>query len=108
MGKQADLAGADKKAPTSVDVVQQKLALLDPKRQFLVASLNMGWQLAGAVLIPVAIGVKLDDKFDTRPSYTLAALVLAIGGASVIVWNTIKQVRREQAEAEMKEKNSAK
>lgn len=82
------------------DVVQSRLSSLSPKRQFVDAAMNMGWQLAGAVLIPVIIGVKLDDRYDTTPSYTLAALVLACGGAITIVWNTIKRVNAEQAEAE--------
>lgn len=82
------------------DVVQRRLSALSPKRQFIDAAMNMGWQLAGAVLIPVIFGVKLDDHFHTEPSYTLAALVLATGGASAVVWNTIKRVNAEQAEAE--------
>ncbi|MEI7632235.1 MAG: AtpZ/AtpI family protein [bacterium] len=81
------------------DVVQSRLSAFSPKKQFMIVAMNMGWQLAGAVLIPVIAGVKLDDHFNTRPSYTLAALVLACGGASAIVWNTIKQVNIDQDKA---------
>lgn len=79
------------------DVVQSRLSALSPKRQFVEAAMNMGWQLAGTVLIPVIIGVKLDDHFKTNPSYTLGALVLACGGAVMVVSNVIKKVNQEQA-----------
>ena len=94
---------------TDEDVIQKRLATLSAKRQFVGASVSMGWQMAGAVLIPVIIGVKLDDHFHSSPSYTLAALVLACGGAIAIVSNTIKQVGRDQAAADSpktKEKSS--
>ena len=82
-------AAADKSVTTTGDdVIQRRLATLNAKRQFMGAAVGMGWQLAGAVLIPVIAGVKLDDHFHTTPSYTLAALVLACGGAVAIVGNT--------------------
>lgn len=90
------------------DVVQRRLSSYSPKRQFVEAAMNMGWQLAGAVLIPVIIGVKLDDHFHTTPSYTLAALVLACAGAIAIISGTIKQVNLEQAEQEAKVKKNVK
>ena len=82
------------------DVVQARLSSLGPKRQFMDAAMNMGWQLAGAVLIPVIIGVKLDDHFHTTPSYTLAALVLACAGAIAVVSSTIKRVSAETNDSE--------
>lgn len=80
------------------DIVQGRLSALSAKRQFISTAMNMGWQLAGAVLLPVIIGVKLDDHFKTTPSYTLVSLFLACGGAVGIVWGTIKQVGEDQAE----------
>lgn len=57
----------------------------------------MGWQLAFSVLVPVIVGVKLDDRFNTSPSYTLAALVLAAGGACLVIWKTLKQTEVKQS-----------
>lgn len=93
---------AKKKLTTTDDVVQRKLAALGPKQQFLSAAMNMGWQLGGVVLIPVIIGVKLDDRFHSSPSYTLAALVIASGGAIAVVRNVISQVVKEQKEQDDK------
>ncbi len=84
-------------APVAQDNIERSLAVLTAKQQFLSASMSMGWQLAGMVLIPVIIGVKLDEHFSSSPSYTLAALVLAVGGAVLIIRKTIKQVDQEQA-----------
>ena len=83
-------------APVAQDDIERSLAVLSAKQQFVSSSMSMGWQMAGMVLIPVIIGVKLDDRFDSTPSYTLAALVLAIGGAIMIVNKTIKSVNKEQ------------
>ncbi|HSW37080.1 MAG TPA: AtpZ/AtpI family protein [Candidatus Saccharimonadales bacterium] len=87
-------------APVVQDELDRSLAVFAARKQFLSAAMNMGWQLAGAVIIPVIIGVKLDDHFRTTPSYTLAALFLAAGGVVMIVRSTINQVRREQANTE--------
>jgi hypothetical protein len=71
-------------------------AIMTAKQQFVGAAMDMGWRLALTVVIPVIVGVKLDDRFHTTPSYTLTALFIAVGGASVVIWQTIKQVNKEQ------------
>ncbi|HSX24195.1 MAG TPA: AtpZ/AtpI family protein [Candidatus Saccharimonadales bacterium] len=85
--------------PVAQDNLDRDLAVFAARKQFMSAAMNMGWQLAFMILVPVVVGVKLDDHFRTAPSYTLGALVLAIGGAVWIVGSTIKQVNREQADA---------
>ena len=90
--------------PVAQDELGRSLAVLTARKQFLTAAMSMGWQLACMVIIPVVIGVKLDERFGSTPSYTLAALMLAAGGVVAIVWNTIKQVAREQAQADKEEK----
>jgi F0F1-type ATP synthase assembly protein I len=105
MGKKAAKDVTNKGASTSEDIVVQSLTAFNAKRQFVVSTVNMGWQLAGVVLIPVIIGVKLDQRFDASPSYTLAALVIAVGGAIMVIKNTIDEVNKEQQEADRKEKS---
>ncbi len=83
------------KAP-STDQIDQYLAGVAAKKDFMSASLNMGWQLAITILVPVFIGVKLDEHFHTTPSYTLAALILATGGAVFVISQNIKQVNLKQ------------
>lgn len=84
--------------------LDRSLRVFAARKQFVSAAVNMGWQLALTLIIPVIIGVKLDARFDSAPSYTLAALFLATGGVVMVVSNTIKQVNREQAENKDEEK----
>lgn len=81
-----------KRAPVAQDEIDRSLAIFAARKDFVVTTVNMGWQLAITVLVPLLIGVKLDSHFKTQPSYTLAALFLAIGMAVMVVARTIKQV----------------
>lgn len=75
--------------------IERSLAIYAAKKQFMTYALNMGWQLAITILVPVFIGVKLDQRFDSSPSYTLASLFLAVGMSIFVIANTIKQVNKE-------------
>lgn len=72
------------------------MAILSARQDFVDAALSMGWQLALTILIPVFIGVQIDKKFDSSPSYTLTALFLAIGMGGYVVAQTIKKVSVQQ------------
>lgn len=93
---------ARRKPPTTTALsdVERSTAAMQAGQQFISSSLNMGWQLALTVLVPVFIGVKVDSHYHTQPSYTLTALFLAAGGAAIVIKNTIKTVRKDQAEKE--------
>lgn len=99
MGK---AAAKSKTTTPALGDVERSTAAYQAGQQFINSSLNMGWQLALTVLVPVFVGVRLDQHFKTSPSYTLAALFLAIGGAVLVVSKTIGSVRKDQA---TKEKN---
>jgi F0F1-type ATP synthase assembly protein I len=90
-----DTAGSD---------LEQYIESLNAKQQFLGAVMSLSWRLAFTILIPVVIGVKLDQSFDSAPSYTLAGLMLAAIGGSISVWDTVKEVNATQSESD-KEKN---
>lgn len=83
--------------PVAQDELDRSLEIFAARKDFVAGAVNMGWQLALTVLVPVVIGVKLDDRFHTAPSYTLAALMLAACGASLVVWGTFKQTAVKQA-----------
>ena len=85
---------------TSIDDVEQNLAAQVAKRQFLAATSNMGWRLALTVVIPIVAGVKIDDHFNTTPSFTLLGVMIAAVAGCTAVWTTVKEVNREQAEDE--------
>jgi F0F1-type ATP synthase assembly protein I len=97
--------GAAKPKTTTVDDdLQQMMDAQVAKTQFVGATLNLSWRLALTVLIPVIAGIKLDDKFDTAPSFTLTGLMLASVGACVAIWSTVKEVNQLQAEEAKKGK----
>jgi F0F1-type ATP synthase assembly protein I len=105
MGKKAKATTNKSGNSVQDDAVQQSLNnALNAKRLFVVSTLNMGWQLAGTVIIPVFIGVKLDQRYDSNPSYTLAALVIAIFGAVLVVKSNINQVNKEMSEIDREDK----
>jgi hypothetical protein len=85
---------------TDLDDVEQKLLALNAKSQFLSATANMGFRLAVTVVIPIVAGVKLDERFNSAPSWTLTGMFIAAAAGSAAVWTTIKQVNQQQAEEE--------
>jgi F0F1-type ATP synthase assembly protein I len=62
----------------------------DTRRLFFISALNMSWQLAIAVLVPVVGGFKLDQVFNTLPGLTIIGFIMAIVGMVVIVQKQIR------------------
>jgi F0F1-type ATP synthase assembly protein I len=94
---------AAKKTTTTVDDDLQRLMDAQVARsQFVGATINLSWRLALTVIIPVLIGVKLDDKFNTSPSFVLTSLMLATVGACVAIWSTVKEINQLQADEDKK------
>lgn len=60
---------------------------------FLAMALNMTWQLAIVVLIPLVGGYKLDQHFDSSPLYTLIGLVVAISGVAAVLARVLKEAK---------------
>jgi len=94
MGK----AAATKTTTSAEADIQQAMKTLNAKQQFIGATMNLSWRLALTVIIPVVAGIKLDKHFDTSPSLTLAGFFLAVFGACLAVWGTVKEVNKLQAE----------
>lgn len=81
---------------TTIEDMERSMLVMSARQDFLDAAFSMGWQLALTILIPVFIGVQIDKRFDTSPSYTLTALFLAIGMGGYVVAQTIKKVSIKQ------------
>jgi F0F1-type ATP synthase assembly protein I len=99
MGK----AAAKLKTTTTENDAQEYIDVFAAKSKFFAATLNMGWRLALTVLIPLVAGIKLDQRFKTSPSYTLAGFMLAIAGGAIVVWKSVKEVTEEQIEMDAEE-----
>ncbi len=102
MGK---IAGRKRTTKYKGDPVLDQLAAVNARSMLIGNLISMGWRLALTVLIPLFIGVKLDKKFDTKPSITLAAFIIALFGAGLLISKTYTQMQAEQAlDAAKKEK----
>lgn len=56
-------------------------------------ALNMSWQLAAAVLVPVVAAVQLDKTLDTS-FLIFVGLGVALVGSIVVMWRTMQVANR--------------
>lgn len=61
---------------------------------FFSMALNMSWQLAVVVLIPVIGGVWLDKAFNTSHLFTFIGLGVALLGCIAVMWRTMQVANR--------------
>ena len=61
---------------------------------FFVAFLNMSWQLAIAVLVPIIGGVMLDKKLGTPHVFLFVGLALALLGTVLVLWRTMQEANK--------------
>lgn len=74
--------------------VKQNPDGVNQRRLFLVAVLDMSWQLAIVVLVPIIAGVELDKKFGTGNTLLFVGLGLAVVLSTVVMWRTIQAANR--------------
>lgn len=64
---------------------------------FLTLALNMSWQLAVVVLVPILVGVKLDKVFGTHEAFTFVGLGIAALGSLAVMWYAMQTANRMPA-----------
>jgi F0F1-type ATP synthase assembly protein I len=62
----------------------------NPRTEFLAAAMNMSWQLAAIVLVPIIGGFELDKKLHTLPVLTIAGFFVAMAGMALVVWHQLQ------------------
>ena len=77
-------------SPAPESAAQAKVDNSNPKRDFLVAAMNMSWQLAIVVLVPIIGGFELDKWLDTLPALTIAGFFMAMTGMGLVVWRQLQ------------------
>lgn len=65
-----------------------------PRQQFLVAALNMSWQLAVVVLVPIIGGVELGKKFGNPSAWTFGGLVVAFIASGAVMWRAMQAANK--------------
>ena len=83
-------------APTSNKGVQQSPSLDEARstvqRRFVQLALNMGWQLAVVVLVPVIIGAQIDNALNTTSHiFVYIGLALALLGTILVLWRSMQK-----------------
>lgn len=96
---------ADKRKPTTTaDVdIEQLVKAAEAKQRFFGATLGMSWRLIITFMVPVLIGIWIDNRYKTTPSGTLVGFMVGVGAGAMAVWSTVKEVNEIQAEDEKKE-----
>lgn len=74
----------------SVAAVGSPGSSTNPKTAFMAAALNMSWQLAVVVLVPIIGGFELDKKLHMLPLLTIVGFVLAMVGMAIVVWRQLQ------------------
>jgi F0F1-type ATP synthase assembly protein I len=60
---------------------------------FIAMALNMSWQLAIVVIIPLVGGYKLDEQFNTSPLFTLIGLLVAFAGTGLVLYRVVNEAK---------------
>lgn len=60
------------------------------QREFFAAVMDMSWQMALVVLIPIVGGFELDQKLNTLPAFTIIGFLLAMAGMALVIRRQLK------------------
>ncbi|QQS64926.1 AtpZ/AtpI family protein [Candidatus Saccharibacteria bacterium] len=69
----------------------------DARNELISNIAGIGWRMALMIIVPVIAGIKLDEKLNSKPSYTLAAFFIAIFGCGYLINRTYKQINADMA-----------
>jgi hypothetical protein len=64
------------------------------KQEFFVVAINMSWQLAIVVLVPIIGGVQLDKVFGHTEACVFIGLAIAVVGSVFVLWRTMQVANR--------------
>lgn len=86
---------AHRKTTPQVVSGSDRQQIADKQRSlFLTMALDMTWQLALVVLLPIIVGVELDNVQDTGRLYTLVGLGVALVGTAVVLYKTLQKANQ--------------
>jgi F0F1-type ATP synthase assembly protein I len=73
------------KQPAKIDSAQKERDRKTAMRLFIGAALDMSWQMAIVVLVPIIGGVELDKHWHTTPWLTISGFILAMFGTYLVI-----------------------
>ncbi len=89
-------SSAPKTTPTPAKGKVKQQASADQRRIFFAAVVDMSWQLAIVVLVPIVGGYELDKHFKTTPTLTIIGFVLAMAGTFMVMRRVVAQANELQ------------
>lgn len=66
----------------------------NPRRNFWLAAVNMGWQLIIVVLVPVIGGAELDKHNGGKHVWVFVGLAIAFLASAAVMWRAIQLANR--------------
>lgn len=72
---------------------------------FMSSAISMSWQLAVTVLVPLFVGVFIDEHFKTSPLWTLIGLLVGILMGIIVVWKAVMNINQVAGKNNLKIKN---
>lgn len=102
---------ADKDVSLPVKTEDPALAYLpefDAQSQLFGSMIGIGWRLALTVLIPVFMGIWADNKFGTKPSFTITALIIAVAASAVVIYRMYKDINEQTSKIKFKKTSKSK
>jgi F0F1-type ATP synthase assembly protein I len=79
--------------PNKKDAIKPE-QISNARGMFLNMAINMSWQLAVVVLVPILAGVKLDKVFGTHNILLFVGLGLALVGSVAVMWRAVQAANR--------------
>lgn len=89
MNKKKTAGSSSKAAKSQMTDFEKSMAA---KNQFLVTTMNMSWQLAIVVLLPILGGHYLDQKLGNGHLFLIIGFILAVGGMALVVRRQLKLI----------------
>ncbi len=96
MGKAAATSKTTTSAQGDLEQLIDSSAKSMARTQVFASLLGMGWRLAVAVLVPLLLGVRLDNRLNSEPAYTLSGFMLAIGLSSYMIYREYQHIQSDQ------------
>ena len=76
------------------DVGQKKPKDNQIQRNFNFLVIGMSLQLLISILIPLFVGLTLDNHLKTRPLYAMIGLLIGISLSILVIWNAYKNITK--------------
>lgn len=90
------------------DPLMDFMPVFDPRSRMLTSMISMGWRMAVMIMVPIIIGLKLDERYGTKPSWVLSGFFFGLAGSAYLIYNEYKEINIEMDKLVNSAKNTPK